>query len=57
MPGEARFLRSIECDGIVVTVLCWESNLQANGMGEKKVHHCTEIATLVSVELVFAHLL
>lgn len=50
LPGEARFLRSIQCDGIVAMVLCSESNLQAKGVGGKKVHHCTEVAALVLVE-------
>lgn len=51
VPGEARFLRSIQCGSISCNgPLCCESNLQANGMGENKVNHCTEIATLVLVE-------
>lgn len=51
VPGEARFLRSIQCDGIVAMILrVVNQTCKKMAWEKKRVHHCTEIATLVLFE-------
>lgn len=59
VPGEARFLRSIQCDSIVAMILrVVNQTCKKMAWEKKRVYHCPEIATLVLFEpfvLVFTH--